>query len=88
MLLRDQVTCFDTWRTNANVLQEPVDEDSDEPEHLRIRGFKTVKRHGCRFWIRKGTAELDAEELEDVAYVITNGKIKVAPQEQGEPALR
>lgn len=70
------------------MLQDAVDEASDEPEYLRIRGFRTTKGHGCRFWIRKGTAQLDAEEVDDVSYVITNGKIKVAPQGQSVPVLR
>ena len=46
-------------------VQEAVAEDSDEPEALRIRGFKTTKAHGCSVSVLKGAATLAGQESED-----------------------
>jgi hypothetical protein len=46
-------------------VQVPVAEDSDEPESLRIRGFKMQTDHGLLIDVTSGDVSMDAEEDED-----------------------
>jgi hypothetical protein len=50
-------------------MQERVDPLSTEPEQLRIRGFKLIKRAGCLLHVTSGHAVVDA--VEDRAIAVT-----------------
>jgi hypothetical protein len=68
----------DTIEAEESCIQEAIDEDGDEPEAPRIRGFKVSKRSGCFLHVKRGRVTVKGAENRDV--IITYSPDEAAGQ--------